>query len=146
MSRRNGLDNQDLHRRLMLQCLIFRETRRNLQRSDLWFWGNDGYARRRCIDSAYSAKAIAIRITAYNDEVRTATLVERTPNWAKAVATARGGQEWNEHRGSFWVCRGQRKAPCLVRRRALLRYMLRRFFFCVGERFLLLATESVNVY
>ena len=41
-----------------------------------------------CSDSAYKARTIAIRVTAYNDDVRTATLVDRAPTWAKAAATA----------------------------------------------------------
>ena len=47
----------------------------------------NGYDLRRCSKSAYKAKAIAIKITAYNDEVRTATLVDMAPSWAKAAAT-----------------------------------------------------------
>lgn len=46
-----------------------------------------GYGR-CCRDSAYnSAKTMAIKITAYRNEVRMATLVDRAPSWAKAVAT-----------------------------------------------------------
>ena len=30
---------------------------------------------------------IAISVTAYSDEVKTATLVDRAPSWAKAAAT-----------------------------------------------------------
>jgi hypothetical protein len=42
---------------------------------------------------------IAIRITAYNDEVRTATVVDMAPSWAKVAATdaaARNGRNMGD--------------------------------------------------
>lgn len=65
-----------------------------------------------CSDSAYSiAKTIAIKVTAYRDEVRMATLVVRAPSWAKAAATeaaAKKGRNIGDPFGSVW---GQSKAP-----------------------------------
>jgi len=47
-----------------------------------------GYARRRCKESAYSARTIATRITAYIDPVSIAIFTDAAPSWAKAAAMA----------------------------------------------------------
>ena len=60
-------------------------------------------------DSAHRARTIAIRITAYNDEVKTATLVDRAPSWAKAEATDAAARK-GRNMGSFRVGMGTKKS------------------------------------
>jgi hypothetical protein len=64
----------------------------------------------RCIDSAYKASTIAIRITAYSDEVRTAILTDIAPSWAKVAATDAAARNGMNIGSPFGVGGGQRKS------------------------------------
>ena len=62
-----------------------------------------------CRDRAYSARMIAIRVTAYSDEVRTAICVDMAPSFVKAVATDAAARKGRNSGNPFGVMGGDKE-------------------------------------
>lgn len=57
----------------------------------------------RASESAYRARRIAIRITAYSDDVSTPILTVMAPSWVKAVATDAAARNGMNIGNPFWL-------------------------------------------